>query len=45
MALAGDIKEFGLADIFQIVSLQKKTGALWIMFRRGWRRERLQGPR
>jgi hypothetical protein len=30
MALAGDIKEFGLADIFQIVSLQKKTGALTI---------------
>jgi competence protein ComGC len=30
MALAGDIKEFGLADIFQIVSLQKKTGTLTI---------------
>lgn len=28
MALAGNIKEFGLADIFQIVSLQQKTGEL-----------------
>ena len=30
MALAGNIKEFGLADIFQIVSLQQKTGVLTI---------------
>ena len=28
MALAGNIQEFGLADIFQIVSLQQKTGEL-----------------
>lgn len=28
MALAGNITEFGLADIFQIVSLQQKTGVL-----------------
>ncbi len=30
MALAGNIKEFGLADIFQIVSLQQKTGVLTV---------------
>ena len=30
MALAGNIKEFGLADIFQIVSLQQKTGELTV---------------
>lgn len=30
MALSGNIKEFGLADIFQIVSLQQKTGVLTI---------------
>lgn len=30
MALAGNIKEFGLADIFQIVSLQQKTGILTV---------------
>ena len=30
MALAGNIKEFGLADIFQIVSLQQKTGNLYV---------------
>lgn len=30
MALAGNIKEFGLADIFQIVSLQQKTGTLTV---------------
>lgn len=28
MALAGSIKEFGLAEIFQIISLQQKTGEL-----------------
>ncbi|MDY0092803.1 MAG: DUF4388 domain-containing protein [Candidatus Vecturithrix sp.] len=30
MALAGNIKEFGLADIFQIISLQQKTGELTV---------------
>ena len=30
MALAGNIKEFGLADIFQIISLQQKTGDLMV---------------
>jgi hypothetical protein len=28
MALEGSIKEFGLADIFQLIHLQKKTGVL-----------------
>src|SRR3989338_8612912 len=28
MALEGSIKDFGLADIFQLISLQKKTGML-----------------
>ena len=35
MALAGNIKEFGLADIFQIVSLQQKTGILTIQSSEG----------
>ncbi len=35
MALAGNIKEFGLADIFQIVSLQQKTGELIVKGREG----------
>jgi hypothetical protein len=30
MALAGNIKEFSLADIFQIISLQQKTGELFV---------------
>jgi hypothetical protein len=30
MALAGNIKEFSLADIFQIISLQQKTGELLV---------------
>lgn len=28
MALAGKLKEFGLADIFQLIGMQKKTGVL-----------------
>ena len=35
MALAGNIKEFGLADIFQIVSLQQKTGELIVQGKDG----------
>jgi len=35
MALAGNIKEFGLADIFQIVSLQQKTGELIVEGKEG----------
>lgn len=35
MALAGNIKEFGLADIFQIVSLQQKTGVLTVESSKG----------
>jgi hypothetical protein len=35
MALAGNIKEFGLADIFQIVSLQQKTGTLTVESEKG----------
>ena len=35
MALAGNIKEFGLADIFQIVSLQQKTGSLTVEGKEG----------
>ena len=35
MALAGNIKEFGLADIFQIVSLQQKTGELVVQGKDG----------
>ncbi|MCP4396990.1 MAG: DUF4388 domain-containing protein [bacterium] len=35
MALAGNIKEFGLADIFQIVSLQQKTGSLSVKGKEG----------
>lgn len=35
MALAGNIKEFGLADIFQIVSLQQKTGELLVQGKEG----------
>ena len=35
MALAGNIKEFGLADIFQIVSLQQKTGELMVQGKDG----------
>ena len=35
MALAGNIKEFGLADIFQIVSLQQKTGELIVQGKEG----------
>ncbi len=35
MALAGNIKEFGLADIFQIVSLQQKTGELFVEGKEG----------
>jgi competence protein ComGC len=35
MALAGNIKEFGLADIFQIVSLQQKTGILTVESSKG----------
>ncbi len=35
MALAGDIQEFGLADIFQIVSLQQKTGELSVEGKEG----------
>jgi len=30
MALEGTIKEFGLADIFQLLGLQKKTGILFL---------------
>lgn len=30
MALEGTIKEFGLADIFQLIGLQKKTGILFL---------------
>ncbi len=30
MALEGTIKEFGLADIFQLIGLQKKTGTLFL---------------
>ncbi|MBI5190056.1 MAG: DUF4388 domain-containing protein [Nitrospirae bacterium] len=30
MALEGTIKEFGLADIFQLIGLQKKTGVLFL---------------
>lgn len=30
MALEGNIKEFGLADIFQLIGLQKKTGILFL---------------
>jgi len=30
MALEGTIKEFGLADIFQLIALQKKTGVLFL---------------
>ena len=30
MALEGTIKEFGLADIFQLLGLQKKTGVLFL---------------
>ncbi|HEY3346396.1 MAG TPA: DUF4388 domain-containing protein [Nitrospirota bacterium] len=30
MALEGTIKEFGLADIFQLLGLQKKTGTLFL---------------
>lgn len=30
MALEGTIKDFGLADIFQLISLQKKTGTLTV---------------
>ncbi len=30
MALEGSIKDFGLADIFQLISVQKKSGALLI---------------
>lgn len=30
MALEGRIKEFGLADIFQLIQLQKKTGVLTV---------------
>ncbi len=35
MALAGNIQEFGLADIFQIVSLQQKTGQLTVEGKEG----------
>lgn len=35
MALAGNIQEFGLADIFQIVSLQQKTGELVVEGKEG----------
>ena len=28
MALEGTFKDFGLADIFQLIGLQKKTGVL-----------------
>lgn len=35
MALAGSIQEFGLADIFQIVSLQQKTGELTVKSSQG----------
>jgi len=30
MALEGTIKDFGLADIFQLIGLQKKTGTLFL---------------
>ena len=30
MALEGSIQEFGLADILQLLYLQKKTGVLYI---------------
>ena len=30
MALEGRIKDFGLADIFQLIQLQKKTGVLTV---------------
>ncbi|PID55794.1 hypothetical protein CSB45_14370 [candidate division KSB3 bacterium] len=35
MALVGNIKEFGLADIFQIISLQQKTGSLGVKGKEG----------
>ena len=41
MALSGDLSEFPLTDIIQLLDLSKKTGALYIDGRRG--QQRLEG--